>query len=81
MSNWSDLLTSALFKIGLEFNTFAMKVNDFVAPTTIVWVVPVSVPKVLIRSDEDTNSKPTGNTSFTSTLVAISGPALVTFIV
>ena len=81
-SNWSDLLTSALFVILPAWVTFATKVNVLVTPTPIVCnAIEVSVPAVLIKSELETNCKPTGSTSFTSTFVAASGPALVTLMV
>ena len=49
-------------------------------------IVPVNVPEVFVKIvaagvPELTNDKPVGSTSFTSTLVAIFGPSLVTEIV
>ena len=70
-----------MFKIGLDVNTFATNVKVFVPPIGIADVVPINVPAVLTKSLELTNCKPAGNTSFTSTFVAISGPALLTVIV
>ena len=70
-----------MFKIAPACVTFATNVTERVTPKGMFAIVPVSVPAVLIRSVLDTNCKPVGNTSFTSTFVAVFGPSFVIEIV
>ena len=59
-----------------------MKVNTFGVSTKIVnGVVFISVPDEFVKSTLETNCKPAGKTSRTSTPVAVLGPALFTVIV
>ena len=75
-----------MFKIAPACVTFATNVTERVTPKGMFAIVPVSVPAVLIKSvppgvPVDTNCKPVGNTSFTSTFVAVFGPSFVIEIV
>ena len=58
-----------------------MNVKVFGLPTGRLKNCPIKVPEVFMKSELETNCKPTGKISNTSTFVAVLGPAFVTTIV
>ena len=80
-SGWSAFETSAALVVIPEANTFAKKVTEAEPFTAILGMVAVNVPETFVKLAELINCRPAGKTSFTSTFVAVFGPAFETVIV
>ena len=77
-SNWSDLVISAEFKTLPACVIFAVNESVREVPPNNDGIEAVKIPLLFTKSVAFTNSKPSGKISFTSTFVAVEGPALLT---